>query len=354
MTENILDNIKGFYKIDKSRMISHVDNFADMAKEAVNISESINLDFSKNDFNKIIIAGMGGSAISADIAYSVLADKISIPIFIIRNYETPRFADHKTLFIIISYSGNTEETLSVFKRAVLSGGKIVAITSGGELENLSAANMNPYIKIPGGLPPRAALPYLLFSLFKIFDKLNAVEGLDKQINESIKILEEKKKDYCIEALLENNSAKKLACVLQKKIPIILGSALCTDAAALRWKTQFNENSKTTALFNIFPELNHNELVNLASLDKADNIFSLIILRDNFENERIKLRIDSTKEILRNSFPVIFEFFATGESRLARMLSLIYLGDYVSVYLAILKSIDPTPVVPIDRLKKDLN
>lgn len=351
MIENILDDREKFYKIDKSRMISHVDNFADMAKEAVNISESTNLDFSKNDFNKIVIAGMGGSAISADIANSILANKLNVPIFIIRNYDVPRFADSKTLFIIISYSGNTEEALSVYKEAVSTGGKIVAITSGGELEKLSISNKNPAVKIPGGLPPRAALPYLLFPLFKIFDKLNVVQGIDSQIKDAVKTLETIKKDYCIDN--SKNTAKKLAYELKKKVPIVLGSILCTDAAALRWKTQFNENSKTTALFNIFPELNHNELVNLASLDKEDNIFSLIILRDNLEKDRIRLRIDSTKEILKNSFPIISEFFATGETALARMLSLIYLGDYASVYLAVLKNIDPTPVVPIDLLKKEL-
>lgn len=351
--KNVLDSKEEFTKIDKSNMISNVDNFAPMAKEAIGILDKISINLHKKDFNKIVISGMGGSAISADIVNSVLANQIDIPIFIIRNYDIPKFTDKNTLFIIISYSGNTEEALSVFKHAREINGKIITITSGGKIEKLLVANSHTIIKIPGGLPPRASLPYLLFPLFKIFDKLNIAEGVNEQIIESLKILEEKKTEYFFDSPFKKNAAKKLAYKLRKKIPIVLGSIYHTDSAVLRWKTQFNENSKTTAVYNVFPELNHNELVNLAYLNKKKNVFSLIILRDRFENERIRLRIESTKEIIKESFPFIFEFYAEGSSHFARLLSLICLGDYTSVYLAVLKNIDPTPVVPIDLLKKEL-
>lgn len=348
---SILDDPSTAKKIDGSGMLSFVGDLPEMLLRAKELSLGVQLPKIK-DIHQIIISGMGGSAIGGDILNTLARDKIAIPIMVNRSYSLPLSATSKTLLFTISYSGNTEETLSVFEKAREVGCRVVGITSGGKLKDLASDSEYPLVLIPSGIPPRAALPYLLSPLLILLERLGIAKDMVKEIDETVVLLKDLRKKYALEEPQSTNPAKQLALKLSNQIPLIFASTSTTEAVGLRWKTQLNENSKMTALYNLFPELNHNEIVNLAELKKGGHRFSLVILRDKEDHPRIKRRIDVTRALLEAKMEVV-EIWSQGESRLARLMSLIYFGDYLSVYLALLQGVDPTPVKTIERLKKEL-
>ena len=347
--QSILDSPKKIKEIDKSDMLTFIDELPEMMLKAREISKAVKLPTLKKT-EKIVIAGMGGSAISGDITSTLLSYEIEIPIFTYRTYDLPKAVGKETLLFAISYSGNTEETLSILKGSPTS--QIIAITSGGQLKKLAEEKGIPLILIPYGIPPRAALGYLLTPVLIILERLGLAQKLKEQIEETVNLLAKLKANYLVTTPEKANPPKKLAQKLYKKIPIIFATCGTTEAAGLRWKTQFSENSKMTALLNLFPELNHNEIVNLGELKKGEHSFSLVILRDKEDHKQVKKRIEITKKLLQDKIEIT-EVWAQGQSRLARLMSLIYFGDYLSVYLALLNGTDPTPVRIIENLKKEL-
>jgi len=348
----ILDNTEKMFKIDRSDMMCLVDSFPYMMEDALFISRSHNVKI-KNSFDSIIIAGMGGSAMAGDIVRSVFYDRFPCPVQVVRGYSLPKSVGKNSLVFVLSYSGNTEETISVFKEALSKKCQVISITSGGHIGDLSRAKSIRSVLIPKGLPPRSALPYMLVPMLHILDEARDFAGLVKESQRAASLLKRAQLKYQMGYSASKNPAKKLALSLQDKIPLIFGSFMGTGAASYRWKTQLSENSKITALNNVFPELNHNELVNLGLKSNRRFKFSAIFLRDKADNKRVQLRFDITKGLLTKGACQVTEVWADGSSKLEKLLSLIYLGDYVSVYLALLSGTDPTPVDAIEDLKKAL-
>ncbi len=347
-----LDSVDMIKSIDRQNMLALVGKLPDMMEEGWVLSDS--LDIPKiGKINNLVISGMGGSAISGDIISLVLRNKADFPVFVNRNYGCPKFVGAGTLFIAVSYSGNTEETLSAFKEAVQRGARVFAVSSGGELRELSKKNNVPFIEVPKGLPPRAALGYLLSSILNLLYKFGA--GTFKtDLNETQKMLRQLSRKYGASCASRENEAKQMAIRLHGKNPVILASEGTTYAAGLRWKTQLNENSKVTAMLSVFPELDHNDLVNFSFLKQGEHNFSFVILRDDEDPERMKKRIEVTKSLISGNVGGVAEVRSTGRSVLERTMSLISYGDYLSVYLSVLSGIDPTPVEIIDKLKKELS
>lgn len=349
--KTILDNAEKMFKIDRSDMMCLVDSFPYMMEDALFISRSHNIKI-KSSFDNIIITGMGGSAMAGDIVQSVFYDRFPCPVQVVRGYSLPKSAGKKSLVFVLSYSGNTEETLAVFKEALLKKCQVISITSGGKIGNLSKAKKVQSVTIPKGLPPRSALPYMLVPMLYILDEAG-FSGLVKESQKTVSALKRAQLKYLMGYPLNKNRAKKIALSLKDKIPLVFGSFMGTGAAAYRWKTQLSENSKVTALNNVFPELNHNELVNLGLKSNRKFKFYALFLRDKADNKRVQLRFDITKGLLTKGACQVTEIMADGSSKLGKLLSLIYLGDYVSVYLAMLSVTDPTPVDAIEDLKKAL-
>jgi len=345
MKKNILDNKNKINIIDKEKMLENVSGFPMMLKEAVTLVSKKEIN-PGNDFEGIVISGMGGSAICGDIVKATLADTLDIPINVNRGYSLPKSIKGKILFFTISYSGNTEETLSSLEIAEQRGFKIVAVCSGGKLSEIAKQKNYLQISVPKGIQPRAALPYLLAPILVVLEKLKLVEGVSSQILESIEVLEKISKQV--------NPIKQLAQKINEKTPVLLTSNGLTEAAGLRWMTQINENSKTLAHVSVFPELGHNEIEGLAELKKENNPFYIVILRDSSEHERIKKRIEVTKSVVLSKVDNVSEIYSQGNCALARILSLILFGDFLSVYLAILKNVDPSPVKIISKIKKELS
>lgn len=349
--KTILDDPEKVFKIDKSDMMCLVDSFPYMMEDALFISDSSGIRL-KGGFDEVIIAGMGGSAMAGDIIKTIFFDRFSCPVQVVRGYSLPKSAGKNTLVFILSYSGNTEETLSVLNEAVSKNCRIVTVTSGGRISGISKSKKLSTLAIPAGLPPRSALPYMLVPMLHILDGAG-FKGLVRESQRAATLLKRTQLKYRMGNPSYKNPAKKLALLLKDRIPLVFGSFMGTESAAYRWKTQLSENSKMTALQNVFPELNHNELVNLGLKSNKKCGFHALFLRDASDNKRVQLRFEITKGLLEKGASPVEEVWAQGSSKLEKILSLIHLGDYVSVYLALLGGTNPTPVDAIEGLKKAL-
>lgn len=348
-----LDDQAYLKEIDKSGMLLLTQNLPLMIRDSIKRCQTAGFSVSKKAFSNILVAGMGGSAISGDIFKNLLLKKAKIPVSVVRDYDIPSFVSSDTLVFILSYSGNTEETISAYKKSLSKKARTIVVTSGGKIKDMASKANDMIFSIPSGLPPRASLPYLLVPLLFSSDKFGVTKGLMKELGSSLKSLDKIKRYCSASSVAKNNPAKKLALSLKDKRPVILGISGSSDVAAYRWKCQFSENSKITSVANCFPEMNHNEIVNLAEPKSRIHNFAAIILRGRFETERIKKRINTTKKLISKNVSLIEEIETEEKSLLTNILSLCYLGDFVSVYLAILNGTDPTPVMAIDRLKMEL-
>lgn len=351
---NILDDLKKIDEFDSSGMYEAIVDFPNQIRNAIKIGEKLNIDpESYKDIENIVICGMGGSAIGGDMVAAVLEDQINVPIEICRNYKLPAYAGENTLVIGSSYSGNTEETLSAIGQAINNKCKIFIITTGGHLREIAKANELPFLSPTKGLQPRAALGYsfilimaFLYSVGKVsydaLDFLSLADFLEKRITAISK-----------ESPASANMSKQLANLLAGRIPIIYSGPGVSNVAAIRFKGQIAENAKSLAYCGQFPEQNHNELVGWEKDSDVWPRLFIIFLRDQKENPRIAARIEIVEEILGEKEIDMVEIGSAGENRLQRLFSFIQIADFTSFYLAILNGIDPTPVKPIDFLKKKL-
>lgn len=337
---------------DNSGMFSIISAFPEQLKQAFDIGINIALKNEYPGINTIIITGLGGSAIGGDLIRSYLQYEINIPIQVNRNYYLPAYAGKNTLVIVSSYSGDTEETISAYNDAVKKGCKIVCISSGGKLTIMAENDGYDNVKLPRGYQPRCALAFSFISLLMLFVKLGLIKERDNEISGLIKLMEERSMIYSsVEG--SDNPAIKIAGHIQGKIPVIYSSNDLLDAVNLRWRGQFAENSKSLAFGNLFPELNHNEIVGWQENSEFLRNFALIFLLDREDNPRIVKRQKVTKEILEPYRGLDIEIVSEGSSKLERIFDLVYLGDWISFYLAILYKTDPAPIEKINILKNKL-
>jgi len=339
-------------QIDPSNMRSLILGFPRQVEEAVAIGEASTIRLPVSQVRNIVVSGLGGSAIGGDLLRSYLADDLRVPLAVSRHYFLPGYVDKNSLVIVSSYSGNTEETISSHKDAVRRKARVLCITSGGTIKALATKWKQPVITIPGGLQPRAALGYSFFPTLIAIAKLGFIKPRKKEIAETISLLKSKAGIYA-DAEAPGNTAHRIAQTLRGKLPVVYSSADRFDAVNVRWRGQISENAKSLAYGNVFPELNHNEIVGWEVLRDVMKQIHVIILRDEGDNARVQLRMNITKEIIGEFADGITEVRSEGKSLLARIFSLLYLGDWVSYYLAVGNGIDPTPVKKIDLLKNEL-
>lgn len=330
---------------DASGMFGYLFRLPEVAAEAFARGRAVALPHARP--RQVLIGGMGGSAISGDLARNLLFDCCAMPIAVSRHSHLPAYLGSDDLVILLSYSGNTAETLGCLEAAIARKIPVVLVTSGGRFGELAAEHGLPVVSVEPGWQPRAALGDLYFSLLGLLSQLPGAEGLDPAA--AVAQLRADRATYLPEVPTEQNPAKQLAMALSGKTPVIFGVHPSTEAVCTRWKCQLNENSKVTALANVFPELTHNEIVNLAARVHADHV--MVILRDAEDPELLARQLDIARDILRPQVDAVFELAGMGSDALTRQMSLVYLGDYVSVYLATLAGIDPTPVEAISILKR---
>lgn len=346
-----LTNIK---KLDKSDMLSLLLDFPLQCKQAYDIAKSSQLLLKKKDFGKIVFAGLGGSAIGADLVRSYLYFESKIPIFVCREYELPAYVDDSTLIFISSYSGNTEETISAYQQARGKGAELILISSDGAIKEYAKNDNLPFIEIPKGLPPRCALGYMSIIPLVVLNKLGIINDIAVPLRDTIEVLENlKNKNLNPNIGKKDNIAKYTADKLFNKFAVIYSSSVHFDVVGTRLRGQLSENSKSLASSHVFPEMNHNEIVGWQNPKKLFKDFVVLMFRDKGMHRRVATRMDVTGDILNNEGISICEIWPHGENLLSRILSLIYIGDFISFYLAILYGIDPTPVDRVTYLKKKL-
>lgn len=349
----VLNNLKIISKVDKGLLLRHISRFSEQCQDAVGIAKACSHFPKLKKIHNIVILGMGGSAIGGDLLKTLFINESPVPIIVNRNYSLPNFVNEKSLVFAVSYSGNTEETLTAFKEVLKKKTNVVVISSGGRLAFLANRQKIPFIKIPSGLPPRAAMGYLFLPMIVLLGRWNIIENQTLNILEAINAIQKQEEMYNCGKNSPGNSAKEMAVKIHKKIPLIIGTEGLTDTIALRWKCQFNENSKNLAFVQIFPELGHNEVEGWKGMGKLSKNLIGLFLRSSHETEDTLNRINAIKSFLKNYVSEIIDVKVQESGRLTQILSLCYLGDYVSFYLSILNKIDPTPVSNIDTLKEKL-
>lgn len=368
-----LDNLEIYRQYDPSGMLVHLHGLPQQCRQAWEKASKFALPTDFKDINKIVICGMGGSAIGGDLLRSLASELNNPLVFVHRGYDLPAFVDSRTLVIASSYSGNTEETLSAFKQALTTKCKKLAITTGGKLKNLAQENGVPVFTIDYVSQPRAALGYSFIPLLALLCKLGFLEDKSADPTSSLRAKQSNLTARALPALIEGmaqtleglldklaenipmplNPAKQLARKLFGKL-IVIYSAGILSPVAQRWKGQFNENSKAWAFYETFPELNHNAVVGYEFPKEMKDKIYIVMLRCPSLHPRILARYQITSEILEKAGVEHEIIDSQGENELSQMMSLLFLGDWTSYYLAMLNQTDPTPVKMIDYLKKRLN
>lgn len=352
---NVLDDLEKIKKLDRQGMLDVEENFYQQLENSKNIAENVELNQIKSKkFSGLAILGMGGSGFAGDIIKSLIKDEIDIPVEIVKNYDLPGFVKDNWLVIPVSYSGNTEETISAVRQALKRGCTILCVTSGGEMEKIAKENNHVVIKVPSGFQPRGASGYLFFSTYLLLGRMGIININTEDVKESLDLIKDKTSCYKREVKVKENYAKQIALEIGNKLPVIYGTSGILSTVAFRWKCQFNENSKFPSFWSEFPELNHNETVGWENCKELTSNFVLVVFKDNAATIRIKVRIDTTVELIKDNLNKIIEIPVEGKSKLAKALSLMYLGNISSVYLALLNGTDPTPVDKISILKAELS
>lgn len=342
-------------KYDTSDMFSVLKNFPLQVKDACKIGKEAPNFKIKPEYPNFLVLGMGGSAIGGDILKSYISaekNTSQIRIDVNRNYSYPKYFNRKTNIIASSYSGNTEETNNSLSSAISEFENFICISSGGEISNIAEKNELPLIKIPSGLQPRCALGYSFFPMLYIISNSGLLSSeakdlIEIQINETLDLIKRKSEIF---SNFNNNPAIDLAKKLYGKQVVIYSACERLDSVNTRWRCQIQENAKQLAFGSYLPEMNHNE-INSWSFPRiiADNT-AIILMRDIDDNQRTKSRFNALKNLLQDFCPNIYEIRGEGKSLLARMFDLIYFGDWVSYYMAILNEIDPTAIPLITKLK----
>ncbi|MFC1964546.1 bifunctional phosphoglucose/phosphomannose isomerase [Chloroflexota bacterium] len=337
---------------DPDGMLERIHELPWQCQQAWQMAMSFNLPADYSEVDKVVILGMGGSAIGGDLVSSLAASEAGIPILVNRDYDLPAFVDSRTLVIASSYSGNTEETLNSFEQALGTGAKKLAITTGGKLKDVAEKANIPVFSFTYKAQPRAALGFSFLIILCFLQKLGFLGDKSADVAETAQVLQELSQRINEKAPLSGNPAKRLVQNLYGRLPVIYGAGILTEVAH-RWKTQLNENGKAWAFYEAFPELNHNAVVGYQFPSKLADEIKVVLLRSPLLSPRIQLRYRVTCHLLDQA-GVDYEF-ADGEggSPLSQVMSLVLFGDYVSYYLAILYRIDPSPVEVINYLKEQL-
>lgn len=339
-------------KLDSSNIFEHIKNLGSQLEDSYKRYESISFE-NKRTFNNVILLGTGGgSSIASKLAKAILEKNIDIPIVINQGYSIPKWVNKDTLAIALTVSGNTEETIQAFEQSISQGAYAVSITAGGKLKAVSESlNANVVYLPETNMQARSAIGDLFGALIRTLEKLNVINfDISDDIQKAsdlLKILGLKYSD------LNHSDPLKIAKKLKNFTPVIYSSDELIEVASVRWKNQFGENSKVISHYYTFPEMNHDEVVGWEQEKKLQEHFKVVFLRDSKDHDRNKKRMDVTKTLIESRGVEVLEVNSKGNSDLERVISLIYFGDWVSIYLAFLYEIDPTPVNLIIEMKKVL-
>jgi len=329
------------------KMKELISGFADQLRQAIAIGEAAQLPAPKGPVRTVNVFGLGGSAFGGEVVRNYAFTTAKAPILIPRGYTPPAYLGPDDLLILSSYSGNTEETLIAAKEALAAGATTVCISSGGELKQLAAANGFPFIEVPGGYPPRTACGFSIVQQLYVLRHYGVIPDFKAHLDEAVALI-----DRFATGFTGLASTKTLADNLNGKVPVIYSSD-AADSAAIRLRQQINENAKQLCWHHVIPEMNHNELVGWELPESLLANAVVVLLRTDYDHERVQLRYNINREIIEPKAAQFVEVQAQGESKLAQLLWLLHFSDWVSYFLAENNGVDPMPVKVIDHLKGSL-
>jgi glucose/mannose-6-phosphate isomerase len=308
---------------------------------------------SPDGIDAIAVLGMGGSGMAGDVLAAV-GTSLPVPVVVVKGYRAPAFIGPRTLTFALSYSGNTEETLSMTQGALDAGAPLVTVSCGGALGDLARSSGKTAIACPAGLMPRAALGALVAPLFVTLFKLGIYPEAHALVVNAQEQLA-KRRDQCVPTVEgDKNPARELARKIGRTIPLVSGGGALGRVAAQRFKNDVNENAKAPAFSAAYPELNHNEICGWGQHgDVTRQVFSLVQLHHGYEHERLTEQMRLARDLVEEVFVQVLEVEAAGDGRLAQLLDLMYLGTWTSCYLALDNDVDPGPIDAIAQLKAAL-
>jgi len=324
------------------QMFNLIDGVPTQVAQALSIARSAAISRLTQAPDNVLICGLGGSGIGGSIAAEFALPLANVPLLVCKDYDLPHFVSERSLVIACSYSGTTEETLACVNSALNVGANVFCISSGGALIELARTHNLEHIIIPGGQPPRASLGYSLVSLLVALEGKGILPaGSLTGIEEVADALSSQKHDLMEEA-------KRLAQLIKDK-HIVLYAPAGLEAVAVRWRQQINENAKLLCHHHVVPEMNHNELVGWAG---GNDSYAVLFLRSHGEHPRNAIRMGINSDVIRRYTPTVLDVRAHGEG-LIELFSMIYLGDWVSYYLAEQSGTDPIEIEVINYLKNTL-
>lgn len=344
----MLDDVKRIASVDKNDMLGCVERMSEHLSEGVRRGRKAGPPKSVAD--SIVVCGIGGSAIGGDVLRAWLSTECDVRCEVVRGYGLPRHVGPRSLVIVASYSGNTEETVSMFEDARARSSRVATVSSGGKLAEMAESLSLPHVRVPSGMVPRASFGYMFGALLGIIER-SGVASPEKQLEEGVRVLAQLNSTCSRSVATQDNPAKRMAHELHGSIPVVIGHGLSAPIAK-RWANQMSENAKSMAFSSELPEMDHNELVFWAS-DPRSQGFSGVFLDHDFSDRRMGRRLEATREMVCGHARTHM-VKAAGKSPLAQALSLIATGDYVSVYSAIMRGEDPSTTAPIETLKQILS
>ncbi len=348
---SFLDNIKQIQKLDKSNMSDFIADLPEKCSKAYTLAQKIILPQDYQDINieNVVICGMGGSGIGGELVKNIIADQLKKPIIIIRDWNPPKMINKNSLVFLVSYSGNTKETLSCAEIALRAKAKIFVITQGGELKRFAQKNKLPIFNFQYKTPPRASLGYLLMPILIVLEKSKLINLKKLQIPHNLKILKEFNQLFYPQTSTEKNIAKHLAYFVFDHLPIVIAPTNLSGVAR-RWKTQFAENGKNFSFFETEPAIFHNFIESRFPQRLKDD-FAFLILENLKKQTKSKKSLKEFEKLLEEQCICWEKIPQFGKNIFTQILSLVLLGDWISFYLAMLNQVDPTPVQQIEAIKR---
>jgi glucose/mannose-6-phosphate isomerase len=301
-----------------------------------------------DDVEQVVVIGMGGSGLAGDILVAVAGPFLPVPVTVVKSYELPDFVGRQSLVFAISFSGDTEETVEAAGEAFGAGASLVAVTGGGELRRLAEEWGAPVVRVPMTIPqPRCAVGAMAVPPLIVLEEIGLFPGATRWVDLAVEQLS-RRRDRLV---APGSDAESIAGRIGRTLPLVHGAQAVGAAAAMRWKTQVNENAKSPAFFSVYPELGHNEIAGWGQNgDVTRQVMTLVNLRHDAEHPQVARRFTFVTEVLREVMADVIEVRAQGEGDLAQLLDLVLIGDFVSLHMAAAEGVDPGPIPVLDDLK----
>ena len=347
----MLDDLAALAANDPSGMLEAVLGLAAQCRDGYRAGlEAADLP-SGDGVTAVAVCGMGGSGVSGDVVRALYRDRLNLPVTVAKGPVLPEFCGKDTLVVVSSYSGGTAETLACFEEATGRGCRVVAVTSGGELARRAEEHGVAVVPVPGGFQPRAAVGHLTFGVLGALEAVGVVPTLGTEVPHVATVLEGLRNRIGPEVPETSNRAKQLAGFIGERLPVIWAADGVGGVAANRWRTELNENAKVPAFSAVLPELDHNEVVGWSA--GTGERFALLTLRHPGEHPGVAERFQVSVAVALSAGMTHGEVRADGDTPLSSLMALVMLGGAVSVYLAALRGVDPTPIDAITRIKRAL-